>query len=195
LSPCAGAESVEEKVVGIQQAYEKISDIRGAFIQKSYIKDLRRTDTFKGKFFIKRPRKLKWNYQGENAQDILINNDQLLIYQKKEKQAIKGKFNRDTYGQAPIALLSGFGRIQEEFVVSEKNGRLLLKPKKPMGGILSIEILTADGDFPIHSFTIYDSLSNRIEIVLKDVTINSGLEDSFFELAIPPNTSVLEHNL
>ncbi len=55
--------------------------------------------------------KLKWNYQGEQAQDILIDNDHLLIYQKKEKQAIKGKFNRDTYGQAPIALLSGFGKI------------------------------------------------------------------------------------
>jgi outer membrane lipoprotein-sorting protein len=137
---------------------------------------------------------MKWNYKGENAQDVLISNDEILIYQKKEQQAFRGRFDRDTYGQAPIALLSGFGKIQEEFSVTEKNGKLLLKPKKPMGGILSVEIETSGDEFPIKSFTINDSYSNRIEMILKDVKINAGLEDSFFELSLPKGVTVLEHN-
>jgi outer membrane lipoprotein carrier protein len=195
LFTSAFAGEVDDKITGIQKAYENIKDMSGDFIQKSFIKDLKRTETFKGQFFIKRPMKMKWSYKGDNAQDVLINNDLITIYQKKEKQAFKGKFDRDTYGQAPIALLSGFGKIQEEFAVSDQKGRLVLKPKKPMGEITSIEIETAvEGEFPIKSFIINDSLSNRIEMTLKDVRINSGLEDTFFELTLPKGVTVLEQD-
>jgi outer membrane lipoprotein carrier protein len=194
FSPALAGE-VDDKITGIQKAYENIKDMSGDFVQKSFIKDLKRTETFKGQFFIKRPMRMKWSYKGESAQDVLINNDLITIYQKKEKQAFKGKFDRDTYGQAPIALLSGFGKIQEEFAVSDQKGRLVLKPKKPMGEITSIEIETAvEGEFPIKSFIINDSLSNRIEMTLKDVRINSGLEDTFFELTLPKGVTVLEQD-
>ena len=184
--------SGDEEIARIQKAYENIKDISGSFVQKSYIKDLKQTETFKGQFFIKRPMKMKWNYKGEQAQEVLINNDEILIYQKKEKQAYRSKFDRDTYGQAPIALLSGFGKIQEEFSVTGKNGKLLLKPKKPMGGIISIEIEPSGSDFPIKSFTVNDSYSNRIEMALKDVKINTGLEDRFFELSLPKGVTTLK---
>jgi outer membrane lipoprotein-sorting protein len=186
--------SAEEEIAKIQKAYENIKDISGSFIQKSHIKDLKRTDTFKGQFFIKRPMKMKWNYKGESAQDVFINNEEITIYQKKEKQAFKSRFDRETYGQAPIALLSGFGNIQEEFNASEKNGKLVLKPKKPMGGIVAIEIERSEGEFPIKLFTIHDSHSNRIEMTLKDVKMNTGLEDKFFELSLPKDITVYEHN-
>jgi chaperone LolA len=184
--------SADEEIARIQKAYESIKDLSGSFVQKSYIKDLKQTETFKGQFFIKRPMKMKWNYKGEQAQEVLINNEEILIYQKKEKQAYRSKFDRDTYGQAPIALLSGFGKVQEEFSVTGKNGKLLLKPKKPMGGIISIEIEPSGGDFPIKSFTVNDSYSNRIEMALKDVKINTGLEDRFFELSLPKGVTTLE---
>ncbi len=186
--------SVEEDTARIQKAYENIKDIKGNFIQKSHIKDLKRTDTYKGQFFIKRPMKMKWDYKGETTQEVLINNDELIIYQKKEKQLFRGKFDRNTYGHAPIALLSGFGKIKKEFNVSKKNGRLILKPKRSMGGILYIEIEPSEDEFPISSFTINDSHSNRIEITLKDVEINTGLEDSFFDPLLPKDVTIYEHN-
>ena len=138
---------------------------------------------------------MKWDYKGENAQEVFINIDEITIYQKKEKQAFKGKFDRETYGQAPIALLSGFGKIREEFTFSEKNEKLILTPKKPMGGILTIEIERSEGEFPIQSFTINDSYSNRIEMTLKDIKINTGLEDALFELSLPKSVTVYEPNL
>lgn len=194
LSPVSAA-SVDVEIIRIQKAYENIKDIRGSFIQKSFMKDLKKTETFKGQFFIKRPMQMKWSYEGNNAQDVLINKDELTIYQKKEKQAFQGKFDRDTYGQAPIALLSGFGNIQEEFSVSDKKGKLFLKPKKPMGGVLSIEIELSDGEFPIRSFTVIDSYANRIEMDLTDVKINTGLKDAFFDPALPKGVTIFRQNL
>jgi outer membrane lipoprotein carrier protein len=194
LVSSASAVSVDEKVISIQKAYENIKDIKGRFVQKSFMKDLKKTETFKGSFYIKRPMQMKWSYEGNNAQDVLINNDEITIYQKKEKQAFQGKFDRDTYGQAPIALLGGFGKIQDEFTVSDKQGNLLLKPKKPMGGVLSIEMELSDREFPIKSFTVIDSYSNRITMELTDVKINTGLADSFFDQTLPKDVTIIRQN-
>lgn len=182
----------DDEVLRIQKAYENIKDIKGSFLQKSYIKDLKRTDTYKGEFFIK-SQKMRWEYKGDKPQIVYITGDDIIIYQRKEKQAFKAKFDRATYGQAPIALLSGFGNIKNEFDISTKTDhRLLLKPKKPMGNIVSVEITTSDEEFPIESLTIVDTLSNKIDIYLKDVKINTELKDKIFEFSPPEGVNVLQ---
>lgn len=180
----------EDEAARIQKAYEKIKDIKGSFVQKSYVRDLKRTDTYQGQFFIKPP-KMKWEYRGEKAQTVFITGEEILIYQKKENQAFQSRFDRSIYGQAPIALLGGFGDIRKEFDVTMKGDRLHLKPKKSMGNIAYIEITPAEGDFPIGALTIVDSLSNRIDVQLKDVVVNTGLKDRIFEFTPPEGVTVL----
>jgi outer membrane lipoprotein-sorting protein len=193
-TPSFAVTPAEEGASKIQKAYENIKDIQGNFIQKSHIKDLKRTDTYKGEFFIKMPMNLKWSYKGDTGPEVVIHDDVILIYQKKEKQIFKGKFTSNAYGQTPIALLSGFGKIHEEFTVSKKGGKLILKPKKPIENILSIEIAPSEGEFPIRSFAINDSHSNKIEIILNDVKINTGLKDNIFEISLPKDIPVYEYN-
>jgi len=196
---CAGAsgtrggDTAEEK---IQKAYENIKDIKGEFVQKSHIRDLKRTDAFKGSFVIKMPSQMRWQYYDEKKRhftEVLITHDELLIYQKDEKQVLKGKFDSQSYGQAPIALLTGFAHIDREFTVTEKNGKLLLKPRKGMGSVVSIEITPSDSEFPIGSLTIIDKRSNTISITFKDVHINSGVKESVFSFSPPQDVSVYEH--
>lgn len=194
------ASQAEDEVARIQRAYEKIKDLKGHFVQKSYIKDLKRTDTYRGQFFIK-SQKMRWEYGGDKPQVVYITGDDIIIYQKKEKQAFKAKFDRATYGQAPIALLGGFGDIKKEFDITikrEEKGqktetRLLLKPKAPMGNIALLEITLSTEEFPIKSLTVIDALSNRIEIYLKDVEINTAIKDSIFEFSLPEGVSIFQH--
>lgn len=138
---------------------------------------------------------MKWSYQGGQAQDVFIYDETILIYQKKEKQAFKASFDRETYGQAPLALLGGFGNIREEFATSEKDGRLFMKPKKKMGEIVSIEIETSDDGFPIRSLTIVDTFKNRIDLVLEDVKVNTGLKDSEFNPSLPKDITILDYTI
>lgn len=178
----------------IQKAYENIKDIKGSFLQKSTIKDLKRTDTFKGTFMIKVPSKMRWQYQGEGKQmEVIVSGGEMTIYQKNEKQAFRGRFDKESYGQAPIALLGGFGNIEKEFDVMKKEGRLLLKPKRSMGSVSSIEIAPSGGEFPIGSLTITDKRSNRIEITFREVVLNSGMKDSAFVFSAPQGVSVYEY--
>lgn len=186
------AYDADEQIAKIQKAYETIKDVKGSFIQKSTLRDLDKTETYKGKFFIKPPLRMKWEFKGKTAQDLTINNDTVLIYKKGDKQAYKSKFDRQTYGQTPVALLGGFGNIREEFTASGKGDSIILKPKRPMGNVTSIRIRTSEEGFPIRSFTINDSYSNVVEIILSDVKINTGLKDSLFDLSLPKEVDVFE---
>ncbi|MBF0506158.1 MAG: outer membrane lipoprotein carrier protein LolA [Nitrospirae bacterium] len=179
------------EVARIQKAYENIKDVRGDFVQKGYIRDLKRTDTYSGQFFIKPP-KIKWEFRGDKPQVVYVNGEDLLIYQKKEKQVFRTKFDRATYGQAPIALLGGFGDINKEFDASMKKGRLILKPKKRMGSVTEIEITLSDGVFPIEQLTVLDTASNRIDITLKNVRVNTGLGEKIFEFTPPEGVTVIQ---
>jgi outer membrane lipoprotein-sorting protein len=186
--------SADFTIETIQKAYEDIRDIRGSFLQKSTIKDLQRTDTFKGTFMIKVPSKMRWQYRGEGKQtEVIVSGGEMTIYQKNEKQAFKGRFDKESYGQAPIALLGGFGSIEQEFDVVKKEGRLLLKPKRGMGSVSFVEIAPSGGEFPIGSMIITDRRSNRIEITFMEVVVNSGLKDSAFVFSAPEGVSVYEY--
>ena len=193
MSSVSLASSAEDQVTKIQKTYENIKDIKGSFVQKSYIKDLKRTDSFNGRFLIKPPIMI-CEYTGDKAQVIYIKNDEIIIYQKKENQVIKARFDRATYGQTPIALLAGFGDIRKEFdILPEYTDRLVMKPKNSMGNISRIEITTSEGPFPIKSLVILDSLSNKTEILLTDVKTNTGLKNSAFDFTPPKNAALLEY--
>jgi outer membrane lipoprotein carrier protein len=182
----------EDNIARIQKAYEHFRDLSGDFVQTSVLKDLDRTDTYRGEFFIKPPLRMKWLYKGKAAQDVTINGDTVLIYKKKDNQAYRGKFDRSTYGQTPVALLSGFGNIRREFNVTGKDNTLVLRPRKSMGTITYIEISLSAAGFPIRSFIIHDTYSNVITIELKNVRTNAGIKDSLFDLTVPKGANVYE---
>ena len=186
------ASDVDDTITRIQKAYETLSDMQGTFVQKNVIKDLKKSDTYTGEFFIKRPLKMKWAYKGKAAQDLIINNQTVLIYKKGDMQAYRSPFNKESHGQAPVVLLTGMGNLRDEFIVSGKGSSLVLKPKKPMAGVVSITLSIADAGFPIKGFTIQDGRSNVVEIQLNNIIINPGLKDSLFEPNLPKGVQVYE---
>jgi outer membrane lipoprotein carrier protein len=177
----------------IQKAYEGMKDISGSFTQKSYIKDLKRTDNYKGRFSIKPP-SLKWEYAGENGQSIYINHNQVMIYMKKENVVFKSKFERAKYGQTPLALLAGLGNIKKEFEITyEAEDKVTLIPRTPMGNVERIELKAAESGFPIKMLSLIDNQKNRVDITLSDVKLNSGLPDSLFKFSPPKNAAILDN--
>jgi outer membrane lipoprotein carrier protein len=193
FTSCSFAAEQEDLVAKIQKAYTGMKDISGSFVQKSSIKDLKRTDTYKGRFFIKPP-SLKWEYTGDKPQAIYVDKGYVMIHLIKEKQVFKSKFEPATYGQAPLALLAGFGEIRKEFdVTSTGADKISLAPKKAMGNITRIEITGTKSGFPISTLSIIDSLSNRVDITLTGVKLNSNLSDSIFKFVPPKNATIIEN--
>lgn len=173
-------------VEDIRRIYSEIKDMRGNFVQKTYIKDLNKTEVFKGSFVVKIPSMMRWHYGGKGEEtEVIIKGKEMILYQERLRQALRQRFAPDLYGQTPVALLSGLGNIDNDFNIEERGGGLFLRPKRSMGGIVSIELRPASSEFPIGSLVITDKRSNKIEITFKNVKINTGLSDSIFEF-IPP---------
>ncbi|KAF0185127.1 MAG: outer membrane lipoprotein carrier protein [Nitrospirae bacterium] len=181
----------DKKVAAIHKAYKGIQDINGSFVQKSTIKDLKKTEIYKGQFFIK-AKKMRWEYKGEKPQIVYITGREIIIYQPLQKQAFKAPFNHATYGQAPIALLSGLGNIDQEFFVAMKDEKLILTPKTPMGNVTQVELATNDEGFPIKSLSVTDKLGNRIDIALNSVKTNTNIRNALFIFKAPEGVAVLE---
>lgn len=190
----AGGGGIAEK---IEKAYAGIKDIRGSFTQKNHVKALAMTAVYEGTLLIKMPSMLRWSYAegGNITQEVLVKGDTALLYQPPEKQAFRSAFSARTYGRAPVALLGGFGRLDEEFAVSESGGSLILTPLNPTPGVERIEVKPSDADFPISSFIIWDRDGNSVEIILRDIKTNTGISEAEFGLSIPEGVSVYEHNL
>ncbi|HCC69349.1 MAG TPA: hypothetical protein DEP99_05625 [Nitrospiraceae bacterium] len=179
----------------IQKEYEGIQDLQGRFIQRSYIKALERTEKYEGRFFIKRPLKMRWEYFRPRDEVVIISGTDIWIYKKMQKQAIKGKFSSDAYGQAPIALLSGFGDLKKDFDITRiREGVFELNPKGKIGLIKKIILEINNEGFPIKSFKLIDIYGNTVDVTVKDVRINQGLKDSFFIFKAPPGVKVYEFN-
>ncbi len=176
----------DDVISKLENAYKKIIDVSGNFVQISYIKDLDKTQKFSGKFYIKGD-KIRWQYAGENPQVIYINKENLIVYDIKAKQAIKSKFNIEKYGQLPLALLSRMAVIERDFEVNKiSDNNLILKPKEKMGNIEKIEISINDEEFPIKTMKVKDFYGNIIQIDFNSFKINTNLKDSLFKF-IPRN--------
>ncbi len=177
----------------LNKAYKNINDASGSFIQTSYIKDLDKTQKFKGRFFIKGD-KIRWQYEGEFPQVIFLNRETLIVYDRKRKQAIQSIFSEEKYGQLPIALLSRMADFEKDFEITEKSeNTLILIPKTKMGNIKKIEIAIQDEDFPIKLLKFIDTSANTVRIDFYSVTINKNLKDSIFQFIPKKDDTVLKY--
>ena len=177
----------------LNKAYKNINDASGSFIQTSYIKDLDKTQKFKGRFFIKGD-KIRWQYEGEFPQVIFLNRETLIVYDRKRKQAIQSIFSEEKYGQLPIALLSRIADFEKDFEITEKSeNTLILIPKTKMGNIKKIEITIQDEDFPIKLLKFIDTSVNTVRIDFYSVTINKNLKDSIFQFIPKKDDNVLKY--
>ena len=193
LSTVVYAASVDEVVDRIQKKYNAIQDIQGKFSQTSYIKDLERVEKYEGTFFIKKPSSMKWMYSTPRDEEIIIRDTDTWIYRKSAKQVLKSTFSKDAYSQVPIALLNRLGTLKSDFDIIEiKKDMLEITPKRQVGFIKKIVLEVSSGDFPIKAFNILDINGNKIDIVIKDTKINTGLEDSFFIFKTPSDVEVFE---
>ncbi len=189
------ASTVDEVVGRIQKIYGEIKEVQGKFSQTSYIKDLDKIERYEGEFFIKKPSSMRWNFSKPRDEEVIIKENDIWIYKKSEKQALKSAFSKDAYNHVPIALLNNFGDLKNNFDIKLiKDDTLELTPKRRMGFINKLLLEINSTDFPVKTFSVFDLYGNKINITIKNVKINSGLEDSIFIFKLQPGVEVFDLN-
>lgn len=177
----------------IDDFYRSFNTLEGKFIQKSTIKELNKTTTFSGKFFMKKDN-LHLRYHGKKPNLVYVHNKEMIIYKPHDKTAFKMPFDENKYGQTPLALLSGLIDIKADFNHKEiTENRLLLIPVKGMGQIVEIELsVSREKGFPIDTMVILDKHGNKTEIIFQEVVVNSKIDNKIFRFTPPEGTTILQ---
>ncbi|MBF0517500.1 MAG: outer-membrane lipoprotein carrier protein LolA [Nitrospirae bacterium] len=178
----------------IKSAYDSFKDVSGRFSQVSNIKELNKEMTYEGSFRVKPPTKMSWRYEGDDEQEVYINDEELTIYKKKHNQAMRSKIDEAAIAQTPLALLRGLKDIEKNYDSTEKNNIMRLTPKNTSQNVKYFDVYPSkDAGFPIKKIMFFDKNDNTIELTLQGVKINAGLSNELFQFNPPEGVTIIDN--
>ena len=187
----------------IQATYEKIDDLQADFAQSVQIADFDTPYISKGKLFIKKG-KMRWDYSEPSKQQIFVEGERFVYYVPEHKQVIRSRVGGQSDSHLPLRLLSGTGRLDQDFQISFEEGSssssqksisLRLIPKKEMA--LTKIVLTVnpspeiDG-LMIQKVALYEKNGNISTSSFEKIQVNKGVSDDLFIFTIPKGIEVID---
>lgn len=194
---------VAEIVKKIQARYEKTKDLQADFTQKTKIEGFATPVVSSGRVYIKKPGHLRWDYREPSVEEIYVNKDDVRMYVPEHKQVLVGKLTHMAASQAPLQLLQGVGKIDEEFDIQptgQERGaggirRVTLTPKQgrsePDRAVQRIVIEVQPKTYYLKTISLHEVTGNVATFEFQDLKPNSGLPDDLFEFKTPPDVEVV----
>ncbi len=201
--PVQGAPSdptTDEVVAGIEAAYGEVESFRADFVQVSRSPAMGETGKQRGKMQVKRPRKMRWDFQRPDAKLFVTDGARMWVYSPDDKQAILYE-NVESAGAGGMeSLLTGLDKLDEHFEVSQiedadarrrNNIVLLLRPKTEGMNMKSLRIEFTRKKYNLHRLVMVDAFDNETELSFSQVRLNTPIDDSVFDFQPPAGVEVI----
>lgn len=199
LAKEAGCLSLDEIIAKTQRTYEKTTDLKADFTQRSTIKSTSRTECEEGIFYFKNPRMMVWDYTKPKTKKLVINLQTAWFYLPEDSavyiQDAEGIFK----SRIGIRFLSGLGKLREDFHVTfavpdytDREGNYLLKliPREPDFGMEKLLVAIDKETFYINSLSFADTYGNTTQLYFRNIKINNKLPDKMFSFSPPVGVDV-----
>ena len=169
----------------VQGFYESTRDLRARFVQTYTYAALGRRQVSKGALEVKKPGRMRWDYESPTPKTIVVNGSRLVQWEPEANQAyVDEKFDA-TAMSAAVTFLIGKGSLEKEFQLSSgEGGTLVLRPLKPDPRVDTVT-LTAGPDGEVTRTRVVDGQGNVNDIAFEEIRRNSGIPDGRFELVLP----------
>lgn len=199
--PVRGETSLSGVVAGIQAAYDKTTEWQADFSQTTRIEGFDSPIRAKGKIYIKKPGKLRWDYSEPNRHQIVVNQEKIWIYTPEQRQVIVSSFSRISDAQLPLHLLMGLGRLEKDFTLEWADPDaplrdgfpgLNLTPVEPGTGLNRLQMEVDPETFLITRLILFEENGNQSSFEFKDIRTHSGLKNAFFVFIPPKGVEVVE---
>jgi len=200
----AFASNVDDVVGRVDDRYAKTQDLQGEFTQETIIEGFETGFQSTGKFYLKKPGLLRWDYLEPSKEHIYVDGDAVMMYVPEHQQVVKGTLTQIAASKGPLALLLGVGKLSQQFTVvespdasnhSKKLSDLTLIPK-PDGEtaptIKKIELHLYPDSYLIQTITIFESSGNISRVRFDHLQANQGLSDSLLKFTLPPDVVVVD---
>src|ERR671939_1367124 len=116
----------------VQTFYERTSDFEARFVQTYTYAAFGRSQVSKGTIRVKKPGKLRWDYDSPANKTIVVNGSRLVQYEPEANQVYVDEHFDASAMSAAVTFLLGRGRLDREFdLAADADGRLVLTPRNP----------------------------------------------------------------
>lgn len=197
----AAAPDVDEVVDKVEAACARVEDLTARFQQTATNRALGAIQEASGQFLMKRPGKMRWEYQTPEPRLFVTDGKTLWAYSPADRQVVTQEVGQAFASRVPLSFLAGDCRLRREFtltVVENAATRgstrfmiLDLRPKHPEAGIARLLLEVNLQTYLIERITLFDAAGNTTVIALTHLKLNSGLGDQQFEFTPPAGVTVV----
>lgn len=154
-----------------------------------------------GKVFFARPLKMRWDYNGQDAQIFMADGDYLYFRPPDSPQVFRRKADDKALGgKVPLLLLFGNGEItgffRVEEAVSRKKGEETALKLVPRGDaapeVRRIDLVVGNGDLLVREVHIYDRMGGANHLYLEGTALDPSLPPQLFRFRKPAGVEVVD---
>jgi outer membrane lipoprotein carrier protein len=191
---------VDKLVAKMQERYDSAADYRARFTQQYTYAATGRERTSTGEILIKKPGRMRWNYEKPEPSLWLANGSVFVMYEPEAKQAFKQDLKASQL-PAAVAFLMGKGKLTDEFDVSiakelpygnPDDYRLSLKPKRAQSTYRSIYFVVDPRTYLVRQSVLINAQGDINAITFSDVRLNTKIPDETFRWTAPPGTREID---
>ncbi|MBN1931184.1 MAG: outer membrane lipoprotein carrier protein LolA [Desulfobacterales bacterium] len=174
------------------------SGFSALFFQESTLKAMDITDTASGKIFIKRPGKMRWEYEKPENQIIITDAENLWIYRPADNQVMIGNAVNYFGDGKGGSFLSDIKLIEKNFKITfektDPNHNYILKliPNEKKYDLSEIYLSISNINFDIVQIVTYNSYGDETRIQLKQLEFGQNFDDTMFSFKIPQGADIVE---
>ncbi len=200
VSPVAArnkTDAIETILAGIEQRYAG-KGFSAQFFQESFLKVMQISDTAEGRLTVKRPGRMRWEYELPDKQTIITDGKRLWIYRPDDKQVMVGKAPEFFKGGKGASFLSDIRQLRKSFSIQlqpEKSAqyhRLRLVPKNPSPDLADVILSVAKSSFQVDQVTTHNSYGDETLIVLNNYQFNLNPKEDLFRFQAPDGVDVVQ---
>lgn len=192
--------SATEALNKVQKFYEKVRDFQSDFNQ-TYKNKLLGNKNSKGKLYLLRPGKMRWEYFSPSKKLIVSDGRTIWIYEPGANQVFKRPIKSSQLPTA-ITFLTGQGNLANEFksrVLPNNNlnkvGKIVLEltPLKTSPHYVRIVfVVNPQKSWEVEKTIIVDHQGNTNTFSFSNAIINKGVKATLFNFKMPDGVELIE---
>ena len=201
-----GEEAAPDPLVArLQERLDQLTSLHGDFVQTLSSSSLGRTRTESGRFWIRKPNLMRWEYTSPEKKLAVVDGKHAWLYLPDEREAQRGPASEVEQAGA-AALLTGRLRLERDFT-SRRPGpddlagelplpaRTVMLELTPRRGDLEFEkaLVAVEPDrLEIRKLVLVDPLGDRMSFTFSALEENKPLPDTLFRVDPPPGVRIEE---
>jgi outer membrane lipoprotein carrier protein len=191
--------SPEEVAKRLETKLKSITSLRAEFKQYYYSAGVQEPLTGQGQVFIRRPDRMRWEYNSPEKQIFLLKDRNFWLYFPEDKQLIKNAAESEVLESEVLGLLAGNFSLLERYRVefnpfpSDRQNvyQLRLLPLEP--GQFTYILLEIDRrSWLITKAVFFEPAGGKLEYHFSRLSTGQKLPEELFQLKLPPDCEIIE---